>query len=174
MRAIAIALVTGLLAAAPIEAQTYTFTGLCTDCEGTVTATLKLDDYTPGDGLTAANLISFSYGSNLVPAFTVTSAQSLSGVFGASGEQLADIDIRTNDIPARGGMYEFVSHMDGNWTVSFQSDESSGSDFLDIGTHGTWSVPEPASWALMLLGFGGVGTALRRMPRRSARVVFAI
>jgi len=27
---------------------------------------------------------------------------------------------------------------------------------------------------LMLLGFGGVGTALRRMPRRSARAIFAI
>jgi hypothetical protein len=27
-------------------------------------------------------------------------------------------------------------------------------------------VPEPASWALMILGFGGVGAALRR-PRKA-------
>ena len=171
MRVIAIALMTGLLAAAPIEAQTYTFTGLCTDCAGTVTATLTLDDYTPGDALSSANLVSFSYGSNLIPDFTITSAYSLSGAFAASGAQLADIDIRTNDIPARGGMYEFVSHMDGNWTVSFQSDESSGSDFLDIGTQGTWSVPEPASWALMISGMGFVGCALRG--RRKSIVNFA-
>ncbi len=28
------------------------------------------------------------------------------------------------------------------------------------------AIPEPASWALMLFGFGGVGAALRRSPRR--------
>jgi hypothetical protein len=28
-------------------------------------------------------------------------------------------------------------------------------------------VPEPGTWALMLLGFGAVGTALRRAPRRT-------
>jgi hypothetical protein len=31
------------------------------------------------------------------------------------------------------------------------------------------AIPEPASWAMMLLGFGGIGTALRRrhfQPRR--------
>ncbi len=29
------------------------------------------------------------------------------------------------------------------------------------------AVPEPDTWALMLLGFGAVGTALRRAPRRT-------
>lgn len=28
-------------------------------------------------------------------------------------------------------------------------------------------VPEPATWALMLIGFGAIGTALRRAPRRT-------
>jgi len=27
------------------------------------------------------------------------------------------------------------------------------------------AVPEPASWALMLGGFGAIGTAMRRRPR---------
>jgi hypothetical protein len=33
---------------------------------------------------------------------------------------------------------------------------------VNIGTAENAAVPEPASWALMILGFGGVGAALRR------------
>ena len=33
------------------------------------------------------------------------------------------------------------------------------------------SVPEPATWAMMLLGFGGVGTALRRSRRKNAKLL---
>jgi|GEM_PF-1150572 len=34
-------------------------------------------------------------------------------------------------------------------------------------------VPEPATWAMMMLGFGGVGVALRRRPKTNARIRFA-
>ncbi len=37
---------------------------------------------------------------------------------------------------------------------------------------GPGAVPEPATWAMMLLGFGGVGHALRRRPKQ-ARIRFA-
>lgn len=33
------------------------------------------------------------------------------------------------------------------------------------------AVPEPASWAMMLLGFGGIGAAMRRSRRRSATLL---
>jgi hypothetical protein len=33
------------------------------------------------------------------------------------------------------------------------------------------AVPEPATWSLMLLGFGGIGMALRRSRRRSTRLM---
>jgi hypothetical protein len=47
-----------------------------------------------------------------------------------------------------------------------------------IGLLGTASivssgVPEPASWALMIAGFGMVGAALRRRQRQTARVTYA-
>jgi hypothetical protein len=34
-------------------------------------------------------------------------------------------------------------------------------------------VPEPASWALMLIGFGAIGSAMRRRRPTTARVTFA-
>jgi hypothetical protein len=36
------------------------------------------------------------------------------------------------------------------------------------------TVPEPATWGLMLLGFGGIGMALRRSRRRSTRTLMQI
>ena len=45
--------------------------------------------------------------------------------------------------------------------------EPSGNDFaLDDMHLGGTAVPEPASWALMILGFGGAGALLRRNRRR--------
>jgi PEP-CTERM motif len=41
--------------------------------------------------------------------------------------------------------------------------------FESDGFAGTLAIPEPASWALMMLGFGGAGAALRR--RRSALAI---
>ena len=37
-------------------------------------------------------------------------------------------------------------------------------------TGGTPAVPEPATWAMMLLGFGAAGTAIRRNRRRTAHI----
>jgi hypothetical protein len=43
---------------------------------------------------------------------------------------------------------------------------AAGNDFavddIFLGTESTVTVPEPATWAMMLLGFGGIGVALRR------------
>jgi hypothetical protein len=38
---------------------------------------------------------------------------------------------------------------------------------------GTPAVPEPATWAMMLFGFGGLGYAMRRRPAQRTRVRFA-
>lgn len=41
-------------------------------------------------------------------------------------------------------------------------------------TGGVTAVPEPATWGLMLLGFGGMGMALRRSRRRGKRTLMQI
>ena len=63
----------------------------------------------------------------------------------------------------------------GNWTLSIidNSPQDTGnlrswSLTLDYGTNG--AVPEPATWAMMILGFGLIGAAMRR---RQAKVRYA-
>ena len=181
MLRIAIALVAGLLAMAPAEAVTYTFTGLCGDCAGTVTGVLTLaDDYVPGDPLTADDFVSFSYGSNLIQAFSVNVIQNISGSFADALTQNAEIDILTHDVyDNRGqGTYELITHSDGNWAIYYAADQrvggEGGTGNVDFGTLGTWTlgspdgVPEPGVWTMMTLGFAGIGAGLRLSARRSS------
>jgi hypothetical protein len=73
---------------------------------------------------------------------------------------------------ANGSQTSFTTN--GRLTFSFASaidsvDFGSGNYSLEIGDIGAFAlVPEPASWALMILGFGGVGGVVRR--RRLATV----
>lgn len=46
-------------------------------------------------------------------------------------------------------------------------------DDFRLGTAATAGVPEPATWAMMMLGFGAVGFAMRRRSIAGARVRFA-
>lgn len=46
-------------------------------------------------------------------------------------------------------------------------------NFRVTGTTEAGAVPEPAAWALMLLGFGAVGAVVRRRPKVAARIRFA-
>jgi len=52
-------------------------------------------------------------------------------------------------------------------TINFQN---TGGGFLVDNFTGTFgAVPEPSTWAMMLLGFGGMGMTMRR--RRSQRLM---
>jgi hypothetical protein len=45
---------------------------------------------------------------------------------------------------------------------------------IDLAGQFNSGVPEPGTWAMMLLGFGGIGMALRRSRRRSTRTLMQI
>jgi hypothetical protein len=47
-------------------------------------------------------------------------------------------------------------------SIRFSGNESTGGTDFQIGTAGAVAVPEPASWALMIMGFGLTGAAMRR------------
>ena len=51
--------------------------------------------------------------------------------------------------------------------------ESDAAFKADFSTNATGAVPEPATWAMMLVGFGAVGGALRRRQKVATRIRFA-
>lgn len=50
---------------------------------------------------------------------------------------------------------------------------ASSSNSLEVDNLATSAVPEPASWAMMLAGFGMLGMGLRRRGKQSVRVTYA-
>ena len=55
-----------------------------------------------------------------------------------------------------------------NVTHTITLSNGQGSSNAQIFSTGTPAVPEPATWAMMLLGFGAIGLAMRRSPRKRA------
>jgi hypothetical protein len=181
---VAIALAAGLCAGAAHATQAPTtevfdFTGTCSDCSGVATAVLTLQDFTSG-WVSASQFVSFSYQSNLT-SFTVTTSDLDTKDFIAlliPSEMPWDTQVEVGLANGPNSTsVSFDSFMTGNWTVLGPSASVSGilvgaRRSEDIGVNGVWSAasltssaPEPASWALMILGFGGLGAMLRTRRR---------
>ena len=65
-------------------------------------------------------------------------------------------------------LYEYLgTDGTGTWATNAQQGVSHIAFFGSPGT----AVPEPATWAMMLLGFGAAGTALRRSRRKDSKLL---
>jgi MYXO-CTERM domain-containing protein len=137
---------------------TFNFSGTCTDCSGTATASLVLvGSYTLGTPITASNLVSFTYNrTNLTPSFTFTPSSQNFSVIGSMtnipGSNAFLVEGNTNGVVVNGstnGIF-FNSGLNGNWSVGLS----------DQGTAGTWSMaggsvsatPAPPTSILLLIG----------------------
>ncbi|HZZ32857.1 MAG TPA: PEPxxWA-CTERM sorting domain-containing protein [Phenylobacterium sp.] len=93
-------------------------------------------------------------------------------VFGAdnNGQGTTNMPLGTNG----GGFDYFVwnNSNGGPGNTGWNYGENLGDGRLDL-TIGGGAVPEPASWALMVLGFGSLGAIARRSRRRGAAVATA-
>jgi PEP-CTERM motif len=156
--------------AAPAHADVvFDFSGVCSAiCTGTATGVLTLaNSYAFGTDITAANFISFDYSSSS-RSFVIT---------------LADHPLLAGGLNADGS---FSNPESG---VGFQSGagvplfEALPGEFVaatshepridDVGSQFTFTlvsraVPEPSTWAMMFLGFAGLGYAGYRTARRTA------
>ena len=118
---------------------------------------------TPGSGTidVAAgfgHLLSFTYGSFVDGAVSV-----YSGVDGA-GTLLGSLALPAAD-PAAPFVPESLAFAGTARSVVFTGLSATvGIDDVTLGT----AVPEPATWAMLLIGFGGLGAAMRSRRRRSA------
>lgn len=156
---------TGIIAqAAPATVTAYSFTGLCFDCTGVGTGTLYLNDYTPGDVLDTSNFDKFSYSSNLL-SYTIDTASVLTGSLttaaGPAFVSLAGDGYTFTSMNGAGGFSPWCTGLVGSCGADFGM-------FSSFSFLGTASVPEPATWAMMLGGFVLAGSTLR-LSRRARR-----
>jgi hypothetical protein len=143
---------------------TYNFTGTCTDCSGTATATLTVvGSYTLGTTLSSSNVVSFTYnGTNLLPAFTITPSSPNFFVNGSitnyPGQNFVAINSSQTDESG------FVSNLSGSWDAGAVGDFGS----VSIWGAATPATPAPSSIILLALGLAMLtGFSLWRR-RRSA------
>jgi hypothetical protein len=134
---------------ATIAVEVYTFTGQCTDCTGAGTGTLILyAGYVPGTPLSADDLYSFNYSSNLIPDLSIFNdpTEDITGTL-PIGSGPADIDI---------------SGVNGTFTTGTDGDWSALDPPADVGTDGIWSTPsvtstpEPSALPVIGICLGGV------------------
>jgi hypothetical protein len=161
----------------------YEFTANCEDCAAgagtsdyTVHGQLVLDDYVLGTTISAAEFVYFTYdGSNLYHSFTID-ASDLSTISGAlpavlPGAPAANIVIVSKyPFGATTGVNSisidmFTIRANGTWLL--------GQSSPDFGNEASFAVPEPSTWAMMLLGFAGLGFAgYRGARKRSGAAAF--
>jgi hypothetical protein len=176
----------GIVAAAtPAQAVNTSFalSGICLDCTPNqpgdptpVSGLLVLSDYTLGDAFSISNFVSFSYSSAKYPSFALDATQvyALVGAIMGDGANQVRLDAHIGDDPLTWETWEFATN-DASANGAFNLNRIFPED---VGIAAEWTqvqfqsdVPEPAAWALMVLGFGVAGAALRR--RRAVAVAIA-
>src|ERR1700760_4790721 len=149
-----------LFHATPARANVvFDFNGICGDgCSGTASGVLTLaDSYRFGSRITSADFISMQYSSSS-GGFDLTSANSpmIGGGLNADGSFNAEGLLNVTAFPT------FFEALPGAFLTNLG----------DFGTTFTFTLvsaaaPEPSTWAMILLGFAGLGYAGYRKVKRT-------
>ena len=150
-------------ASANIPVEVYSFTGVCTNCSGTGTATLiLLANYQLGTQLSASDLYSFNYQSSTIPDLSIFNdpTETLSGIL--------PVGLGPANISISGINGSFSSSLNGQWMADPGPP--------DVGTMGVWTAgyptptPEPSTLSILAVGLLGMILFARRPGRRASSV----
>ena len=125
--------------------------------------------------LTVSSFTNSSIGG--IGVFDFTSIGLYSG-FGTTGTLLQSGAITNTGNTRTASLSQFNLNV-GNYTIAYTGNVTGppagvGSDItFGAGATPTGSVPEPATWAMMVLGFGSSGFVLRRRKKIGTRIRFA-
>jgi hypothetical protein len=167
----AAALMAGTLATAPSDAATYTFVGTTSNPLKTFVGSFDLAGSAADYSLTSfsGTFDGFSYtlantGLSNLGDGRINIGGIQGGTIGVSG---ISNDFFTNYfVPSAGTViapFGFITSTNNfNSNISFAITQATG------------AVPEPATWAMMILGMGAVGFAMRRKSKVTTRVSFAV
>lgn len=127
-------------------------------------------DWNANRGQLLSNLGTFTLDGSLAP--DVLSFEGAPFLYNpADGNLLMEMSVLlTAPLPGqlRAGAYQYAVDFS-DQTSRYPSGQGGNADTLGLVTQfGFNGVPEPATWAMMLLGFGAVGVALRRNRRNGA------
>ncbi|MCA1652700.1 MAG: PEPxxWA-CTERM sorting domain-containing protein [Sphingomicrobium sp.] len=161
-----------------VAAQTNTATTL-NFTAGSPTTTLSFAGFNVPSFITLTNIGLFASGSGtnlLTNAFSFTAAPSGSlasqfsdgtsvGALSFGGVSTGSYDIFSQSVGTTSGA---------NYTLSFNLSSNGSPNGLRISASDALdgAVPEPATWAMMLIGFGAVGFAMRRQ-KVTAKISYA-
>lgn len=129
--------------------------------ESTATNSPIVDVYITQSGLN-------SFNSSLLSSFTsntITGATATISSYYSTSNALWGGTLLASNVFNAAGVYQDADPLTvtGPWSETVRySLNFAGSTGTFNGTANLSAVPEPATWALMLLGFGGIGAALRR------------
>ena len=95
----------------------------------------------------------------------------------SAGDSLGGFSIRDTAVAAKSS-FNFYGYTYNNGAIYTAGGNIGGwasfnPAFEFSSSNATAAVPEPATWAMMMLGFGGLGYTLRRRPTAGARIRFA-
>lgn len=167
----AIALMAGTLASTPSDAATYTFVGTTSNPLKTFTGSFDLAGAGPVYSLTAFNGVFDGYSYTLANVGIANFGDGRINIGGLESGTNGVVG-NTNDfftnyfVPSTGTVtspFGYISSTNGfgGGSISFAITQAAG------------AVPEPATWAMMLLGMGAVGFAMRRRSKVKTTVKFA-
>jgi PEP-CTERM motif len=170
LRAAAAGAAVALFTAAPARANVvFDFSGVCSvNCSGTATGVLTLaDSYTFGTDITSADFISFDYSSSS-RSFDITSADGpfIDGGLNADGSVNSEGQLIIQSSAGLPLFESFPGEFAEFVAATMPSAETDDVGFTFTFTLVSGAVPEPSTWAMMLLGFAGLGLAGYRKARR--------